>query len=517
MKKHLFFLFLILANVNLVYSQIIAGSAASGLIISNPAVSFSVTSFTSDSRTFDLDCDGIADMSVELHKGPTAIDGANFAYLHILNSIFQICADTTNSMPRKVNYFNLGVSIVPPATANWYNDANMQLGNYGCMECYGPTSVTDSYLGYKNSTTSQIGWIKISFNLIDGGVGSVPITMSVPEVLSPCVTTSITPAPTYTSSGIATCNAFTYNYAIYRPSCPGNCDGSVSITNVTGGTPAYSYFWPMGVLSPSISNVCEGAYMFNITDAVGNTCTVNFVVLDPAPMTFSLSSINVSCYGAANGTICCTNLTGGNPPYSYIWTSFGGTMLCSNNVPAALYNFVVTDANGCVATGSTIVNSPSLIYVTESITQASCLSCCDGISQLQIGGGAPPYSTVYTNTPSCPGVYGYTVTDNNGCTYVDSVLISYPTSLAEHNFESLFDVFPNPTKGTFEIKNLNSQISNAKIKVIDVFGKCVFEKTTAFQNQEIELNLTIADGIYFIHISDASGCKEFVRKIVVQK
>ena len=520
MKKSLLFLFLFISSVNFVYSQIIAGNASSGLIISNPAVSFSVsTVYGSSTKYFDLNCDSIADMGVQLSKGPTAIDGVNYAFLHILNPAFQVCADTADSYIRQVNFFNLNDTVLPSLTVAWYNDSIMQLGNYGCMACFGPFSVTTQYLGYKNTTTSQIGWIKLSFDLIDMGGSTVPINLSIPEILSPCITTSVTSVPTNTNSGVGTCGVFSYSYTIHQPSCFNSCDGSISITNVTGGTPFYAYFWQPPLSSgPNLNGVCEGTYSVTITDAVGNTCTANFLVSDPAPITFSLTSTDASCYGVPNGSICCTNLTGGTAPYIFSCSpGISSGMSCINNIPAGFYNFCVMNANGCEVCHTVTINEPTPIQITESITQASCISCCDGNTQLQINGGSPPYSTIYTNTPSCPGVYSYTVTDNNGCVYVDSVLISYPTSLAEHNFESLFDVFPNPTKGIFEIKNLNSQISNAKIKVIDVFGKCVFEKTTAFQNQEIELNLTIADGIYFIHISDASGCKEFVRKIVVQK
>ena len=425
------------------------------------------------------------------------------------------------SQIRHVSYFNLADTIVCPINANWYNDVTMQLGDYGCMGCQGPSSVAGVYLGYKNTTTLQVGWIKISFDLDDQGVVTAPITASLPEILSPCVTTSVAPVPVNTGSGFDTCGAFTYYYSSYGLSCINRCDGNVYINNVSGGVSGYSYSWDGGTPQTIAYNfnLCYGTHMLTISDTAGNTCTSNFFIANPFPISFSLTYTNVACNGGLDGTVCCTNLVGGSAPYIFSWTpsSSFSFMSCVNNLPAGNYGLCVTDANNCPVCHTITVTESSPILVTESITQASCASCCDGISQLQISGGSPPYSTVYTNTPSCPGVYSYTVTDNNACMYVDSILISYPTSIAGKGFETMFEVFPNPSKGSFEIKNLSKGISIVKIKVLDVYEKCFFEKTTAFQNQEIELSLTIADGIYFLHVSEVDGTKEFVKKIIVRQ
>lgn len=518
-------LLLIITNTNFVYSQIIAGSTVSGLIISNPVVNFSVsTVFGNGTGSFDLDCDSIADIRIDLHKGPTAIDASNNAFLYILNSSFQVCADTANTSFRFVNYFSLSDTILPPAGTNWYNDSIMQLGDYGCFDCQGPFSVTNLYFGYKNSVTSQVGWVKFSFNLIDGGSSTVPITLSIPEVLSPCVTTSVSPAatststPTYTNSGVGTCGAFTFNYNIYRPSCPGMCDANISISNVTGGSPAYTYSWntaPVQTTSTNM-NVCSGTSMVDISDASGNTCTANFLVQNPPQITFSLSSSNVSCYGVCDGTVCCNNVTGGNAPYTFECFPTGGTTQCANSLCAGTYGFIVTDANGCIAYSSVLVNEPTAIQVTESVTHASCVACCDGNLQLQISGGTPAYSINYfPAAPSCPGTYTYNVTDSKGCTHMDSVLISFATSLIEHEFETMFDVFPNPGNGQLEIMNLNTHIFSAKVEVVDIYGKCVFSKKIELSERILPLNLNVAEGIYFLHISETSSSKEFVKKIVI--
>lgn len=507
MKKCLFFVFLIIANANCVYSQIVAGNAASGLIISNPAVNLTVTAvYGSGSKSFDLDCDSIADIRIDLHEGPTAIDASNNAFLYILNSSFQICADTANTSFRFVNYFNLSDTILPPTDANWYNDSIMQLGDYGCFDCHGPFSASNLYFGYKNTVTSQIGWVKISFDLDDGGGSTVPITLSIPEVLSPCVTTSVSPVgtststPTYTNSGVGTCGTFTYSIAYTWPSCYGYCNGGISITGVTGGASPYNYLWsPSMQTGPYINNLCSGTYYLMISDASGNTCTSTFLVQNPPQITFSLSSTNVSCNGGYDGSACCVKLMGGNPAYSYSWTPSGNFSSCITNLPTGNYSLCVADGNNCTVCHSVTVNEPSAIQVTEIIVPASCASCCDGSVQLQINGGTPAYSTSYfPSQPTCPGTYTYNVNDSNGCNYMDSVLISFATSVIEYNPEKIFDIFPNPTRGKLNIKyHVGSE--EGEIQLINALGEIVLE----IKNSKDDLLIDISDqpnGIYILTI-----------------
>lgn len=59
-----------------------------------------------------------------------------------------------------------------------------------------------------------------------------------------------------------------------NPSCPGECDGSITVV-VSGGTPPYSYQWfdgsnnPIGTNSPTINALCQGNYSVEVTDAAG--------------------------------------------------------------------------------------------------------------------------------------------------------------------------------------------------------------------------------------------------------
>jgi hypothetical protein len=136
---------------------------------------------------FDINCDGNMDMALRLYKGATAIDGANIAYLYMLNDSFEVCKDTAGMFSGywgRPRYYNIGDALVCPANAIWASDTIYQLGDYGCMVCSGPFSQSGAYLAFRK--LGQTSWMKVSFSLNDGGSCVAPVTASIDLILSPC-------------------------------------------------------------------------------------------------------------------------------------------------------------------------------------------------------------------------------------------------------------------------------------------------------------------------------------------
>ena len=73
--------------------------------------------------------------------------------------------------------------------------------------------------------------------------------------------------------------------------CFGGTDGAVTITP-EGGTPGYSI---TGLPNPN--TLSAGIYSFILTDA--NSCSINqiFSISEPADITTTITSTNVSCLG----------------------------------------------------------------------------------------------------------------------------------------------------------------------------------------------------------------------------
>jgi len=142
------------------------------------------------------------------------------------------------------------------------------------------------------------------------------------------------------------------------------------------------------------------------------------------------------------------------------------------------------------------------------------------------------------NASSVEGMTWFTVTDPylgwqtpntlwNTCGLVDSngVTIQPAGTLWRHQCsvgisetvadEFAFQLFPNPSKGSFEIK-FHDKIKNRPIsyKIVSIIGSELYNGT--FQTDNLSINLTdIPEGIYYLIISHNS--RLITRKLIIQK
>jgi hypothetical protein len=128
--------------------------------------------------------------------------------------------------------------------------------------------------------------------------------------------------------------------------CGGLCDGT-ALVQLGGGTQPYRFQWCDGDTSTTAENLCEGICWVDIRD--GNNCLVRdtFQINGPDPLDVTLVHTDVSCAGCSDGTVMAT-VTGGVPPYSYLWTSLGQSSSSISGVPAGFYELCVTDSENCV-------------------------------------------------------------------------------------------------------------------------------------------------------------------------
>ena len=139
------------------------------------------------------------------------------------------------------------------------------------------------------------------------------------------------------------------------------------------------------------------------------------------------SSTMPDCHGWATGTATATVSVSTIEPYTYLWSD-GQTTAIARNLTAGTYSVTVTDANGCAAQASVIVDEPDLFVISAIspiIVAPSCYGATDGSATMEVTGGTPPYSFIWdaatgdqrTATASnlAAGTYTVLVTDANGC------------------------------------------------------------------------------------------------------
>lgn len=220
-------------------------------------------------------------------------------------------------------------------------------------------------------------------------------------------------------------------------SCSYLNDGSAGLV-ISGGTNPLNVSWSNGDSGLSADSLGLGYIVFTIVDS--NSCTVidSVNILQPAPLSATLTTIsNVSCFGAANASASVNLPTGGTGPYSYIWSN-GDTGPFADSLAAGTINLVITDSNSCVLNlSSTITQPAAALTANVTFTDVTCFGDADGSASLTVSGGTPSYSYLWNpglaTTSAVSGLsqstYTVTVTDAQNCTYTSNVSITQPAQI----------------------------------------------------------------------------------------
>jgi len=220
------------------------------------------------------------------------------------------------------------------------------------------------------------------------------------------------------------------------PACPGVANGAIQV-NASGGNPPYQYQWSNGYTGGnSQTGLPGGIYTVSVSDVNGLTAVDTVTIQTVQPLAVSSQLTHPLCHGASTGSIVA-GISGGTAPYSVAWTGTGTTGLQLSNVPAGVYPFTVTDANGCTTNSSATLTQPTALNVSSQLTHPLCHGLSTGRIVAGISGGTAPYSVAWTGTGTTglqlnnvpAGVYPYTVTDANGCTTNSSATLTQPTAL----------------------------------------------------------------------------------------
>jgi hypothetical protein len=212
--------------------------------------------------------------------------------------------------------------------------------------------------------------------------------------------------------------------------CNGAVTGSASVV-VTGGTGGYTYSWsPSGGTAATATGLIAGTYTVTVTDA--NLCqkTQSFTITQPAALTATTTTTDVSCNGGTNGSATVT-ATGGTGAYTYAWSPTGGTAATATGLAAGNYTVTVTDANNCNIIENISIVEPSILDATIAQTNVTCIGAADATATVTATGGngnftyswSPSGGAAATATGLSAGNYTVTITDAKGCFVTKPVTI----------------------------------------------------------------------------------------------
>lgn len=302
-------------------------------------------------------------------------------------------------------------------------------------------------------------------------------------------------------------------------SCFGANDGYITLT-LSGASNQFTVVWNTvpPVTGPTITGLTSGLYEATITD--NNGCDtpkyISFGILGPsAPLAINLDVSPTTCSNSLNGAVDLT-ITGGNAPYSHIWTDpISGqstTLEDLNGLDPGTYLLQVIDAFGCPIDTSVTITSPAPIIIDLDIEQITCAPGATGSIIASVQGGTGAHSLVWTGPDGFtsnaatiadlpPGAFTLTVTDANNCTATASasIALALPPTL---------NITTSVTLSGDAISCAGGSDGTVDLTITDGLAPFTITWTDGLGFTSSDEDLTgLTAGTYFITVTDANNCQ----------
>lgn len=255
-----------------------------------------------------------------------------------------------------------------------------------------------------------------------------------------------------------------------------------SIRLVAGSTSAYNYLWSDGSTDSILYVFGPGPDTISVIVSGGTTCfEVDTIIVDYLPEVV---------VDLGNDTITCNSdsitFDAGAGFVQYRWNTGDVTQTIRTNVEG-IYAVTVVDASGCTGVDSVLLDdiSPEVFLGNDTIV------CALDTINLNAGSGFASYTwntatlTDSTAQITVTGTYNVTVTDNNGCTTIDSIYVQF-------NPYPVVDLGNDTTVCAFDFQTLDAG---------NIGANYIWSTTDTTQ--------TISPrpaGIYSVTVSDSVGC-----------
>ncbi len=292
-----------------------------------------------------------------------------------------------------------------------------------------------------------------------------------------------------------------------------NYDGSFS-TNETDTSATYT---------PSINEINNGqaVLILNSQNNLGCPGTSDTLIISLTTFISDVSTTvsNISCYGAADGSIDLT-VSGGNGPFTYDWST-GDNSEDINGLSAANYSVMITDNYGCTKTEEAIITEPSLLIINDTVLSdfngynISCYNGNNGSIDISVEGGTTPYTYNWTTSDGSgivvnsedqnslsAGSYTVTVTDANGCEITQTYVLDEPTVLELSTSVSEFPSGDNISCYGFNDGSINLNVTGGTPGYN--YDWSTLDGSGLITSNEDQSGLTT--GSYAVTITDINGC-----------
>ncbi len=385
------------------------------------------------------------------------------------------------------------IAVDSNVTCNGFTDGGVTISATGGTTPY-------SYIWTNAATTASITGIS---------AGTYSVTITDANGCSSTETSTVTEPTMLATTSLVDSNV----------TCNGLSDGGISVA-ATGGSAPYSYTWSNSDSTASIYALGAGTYTVTITDGNGCTQEISETITEPAAISNSFTSTDVTCDGDSDGEITSA-VTGGTAPYNYVWSD-SSTTASITGLSAGTYTLIVIDDNGCSYTES---DSIGFMFANPTIPLADVDTVCTGFSlTLDAGNAGATYAwssgeTTQTIDVTAAGNFTVDVTDGNGCSSSHTVTVveDICTGLNDVNSLTTIETYPNPANGILNVRIKGSVSSSIKIQLLNLSGQQVETRTVMNYGDEIleQFDVTsLSKGVYFMNFT--IGSKVTTQRVVVQ-
>ena len=199
-------------------------------------------------------------------------------------------------------------------------------------------------------------------------------------------------------------------------------------------------------------------------------------------LSYNIQETSPLCNSNASGTISI-QVSGGTMPYQIMWSNPGLSGFMPTGLAAGLYSYVISDGAGTQINGSIQLTEPPPFQILLSSTPAT-IGNNNGTASAQVSGGTAPYSFLWSNGSNAStinnlaaGSYIFSVTDNNACIAIDTVIVGVLSGISEFYESNRIQLSPNPVTDRvfFKMDSKDAQIEHFEIS--ELSGRIILRQS----------------------------------------
>lgn len=324
--------------------------------------------------------------------------------------------------------------------------------------------------------------------------------------------------------------------------CHDKNDGEIAVS-ISGGVAPYTYEWNTGATTATISNLDSGRYWYTVKDANGCFDTDTIVLDQPDTLLLNLGADRVKCIDQKirlDATVSTTQTL------NYSWTGPLGIFATTPKVAITnpgTYHVAVSNSRGCVlrdtievTTIDSVINTDYVVstqaYVNESVHLINISRPKTDSVKWILPSLGNTIRVLQQNNSKCELIFAdtgfYKVTMrayfSSGC-IEDSTkaihVISRDGNVLGGQSNAFLKVYaviyPNPNNGTFKVDLEFSEITSARLRLINTLNNVMIDDRQIVGSKDYLLDYNLGSGqvsgTYILVIDTAKG--SFVYKVVI--